>query len=102
MNSDKEPCHRHPERACGLKNIVNRMDCAICEQTYEMSKVRKDATTIKDSEAEIREIANQISFFLGKHNTSLDNLKRLHQKYYELEDCMKGMLWDEEVKRRQK
>jgi hypothetical protein len=61
-----------------------------------------DEMNIKDSEAEIREIANQVSFFLGKHNTSLDNLKRLYQKFYDLEDCMKGILWDEEVKRRNK
>jgi flagellar motor switch/type III secretory pathway protein FliN len=103
MNSNqqnKEPCHRHPERTCGLKNIVNRMDCAICEQTFSTSKVKEMSTT-KESESEIHEIANQISFFLGKHNVPLDRLKRLHQKFYELEDCMKSILWDEEYKRRQ-
>jgi hypothetical protein len=45
-------------------------------------------------ETEIHEIANQISFFLGKHNVPLDRLKRLHQKFYDLEDCMKSILWD--------
>jgi hypothetical protein len=32
--STDEPCHRHPERICALLNVVNRMDCAICEQTW--------------------------------------------------------------------
>jgi len=45
-------------------------------------------------ETEIRKIANLIAVFLGKHNVSLDRLKRLHQKSYDLEDCMKSILWD--------
>jgi hypothetical protein len=91
-NQDKEPCHKHPERTCGLNNVVNRMDCSICEQTHDRFKSEVNPT--KDSEKEIHEIANQISFFLGKHNVPLDRLKRLHQKYYDLEDCMKSILWD--------
>jgi chromosome segregation ATPase len=27
-----EPCHRNPTRVCALRNVVNRMDCAICEE----------------------------------------------------------------------
>jgi hypothetical protein len=29
---EPEPCHRNPKRNCALRNIVNRMDCAICEE----------------------------------------------------------------------
>lgn len=30
-----EPCHRNPKRNCALKNVVNRMDCAICEEVAQ-------------------------------------------------------------------
>jgi len=72
----------------------------ITKEEIEQHKEETKTMNTKDSESEIHEIANQISFFLGKHNTSLDNLKRLHQKFYDLEDCMKSILWDEEIKRR--
>jgi hypothetical protein len=62
--------------------------------TKEEIKQYKEVTATKDSEKEIKEIANLIADFLGKHNVPLDGLKRLHQKYYELEDCMKSILWD--------
>jgi hypothetical protein len=33
IQEDKpEPCHRNLTRNCALRNIVNRMDCAICEE----------------------------------------------------------------------
>jgi len=60
MNSN-QPCHRHPERICGLNNIVNRMDCSICEQTHDRFKSEvKEMNSIKESETKIKEIGNLI------------------------------------------
>jgi flagellar motor switch/type III secretory pathway protein FliN len=70
----------------------------LCLRKLSEEEVKK--MNMKNSEKEIHEIANQISFFLGKHNVPLDRLKRLHQKFYELEDCMKSILWDEEYRRK--
>jgi len=35
MEDKPEPCHRNPKRNCALNNVVNRMDCAICEEVAQ-------------------------------------------------------------------